>query len=180
MSKLPTGRRLFAAMAGIVLLLSCLCITTYALVMLSVSIDDNTFTTGTVKINLNDGNPVIREDEYLFEPGMTVSKTFFVENESTGSVYYKLYFTDVRGDLGDILQVTIRDGDQLLLSGTPNSLSRSAAPMAEELAVGQRRDLTVTFHYPESAGNQTQQKTLSFRLTAEAVQTKNNPQQEFD
>ena len=43
----------------------------------------------TVKINLNNGQPIISEHEFLFEPGMTVKKDFFVENMSTDSVYYR-------------------------------------------------------------------------------------------
>ena len=49
----------------------------------------------------------------------------------------------------------------------------------DELAVGERKELTVLFHYPKEAGNATQMQSLSFRLMADAVQTKNNPSREF-
>ena len=62
----------------IIVLAFCLCITTFALVYASVSVGNNLFHTGEVKINLNDGKPVIREHEFLFEPGMTVVKDFFI------------------------------------------------------------------------------------------------------
>ena len=75
-----------------IILAVCLCITTFALVWETVSVENNLFHTGTVKINLNDGKPVIEEHEFLFEPGMTVKKDFFIENQSTCDVYYKLYF----------------------------------------------------------------------------------------
>ena len=44
---------------------------------------------------------------------------------------------------------------------------------------GQRRNLTVVFHYPESSGNETQNLDLTFTLCAEATQTKNNPNKLF-
>ena len=57
-----------------VILSICLCMTTFALVYATVSVDNNIFNTGKVEINLNDGNPVISEHEFLFEPGMTVKR----------------------------------------------------------------------------------------------------------
>lgn len=64
---------------------------------------------------------MIRPDEFLFEPGMTVKKDFFIENDSTGTVYYRLYFAGVSGDLADVLEVTVKDGNKTLYSGTPLS-----------------------------------------------------------
>ena len=48
------------------------------------------------------------------------------------------------------------------------------------LAVGQRRTLTMYFHFPEATGNSAQAKDLTFTLCADATQTKNNPQRLFD
>ena len=41
-----------------VILSICLCMTTFALVYATVSVDNNLFNTGKVEINLNDGKPV--------------------------------------------------------------------------------------------------------------------------
>ena len=175
-----TVRRLTRNVTFVSLLALCLLIATAALALTSVEVRDNRFHTGIVKINLNDGNPVIREDEFLFEPGMTVEKTFFVENDSTWAVYCRLYFGEVSGDLADVVQITFLDGDETIATGTARELSRSrAAQLTDELAVGERKELTVLFHYPEDAGNATQMQSLSFRLMADAVQTKNNPSREF-
>ena len=46
--------------------------------------------------------------------------------------------------------------------------------------IGEKMDLTIAFHYPEEAGNETQELELSFELCADAVQTKNNPEQQFE
>ena len=83
MTKTKTTKKLTGGIVTIIVLAVCLCVTTVALVRATVSVDNNLFHTGSVKINLNDGKPVIQEHEFLFEPGMTVKKDFFIENEST-------------------------------------------------------------------------------------------------
>ena len=179
MSKSKTTKRLTTSVATIVVLAVCLCITTFALVYSTVAVDNNLFQTGEIRVNLNDGKPVIEEDEFLFEPGMTVKKDFFIENDSTGTVYYRLYFAGVSGDLADVLEVTVKDGNKTLYSGTPTQLENTQAA-DDLLAVGQRRTLTMYFHFPEATGNSAQAKDLTFTLCADATQTKNNPQRLFD
>ena len=181
MTKTATARKLTAGIIAIIVLSVCLCITTFALIYASVKIDNNLFETGTVKINLNDGNPVIAENEFLFEPGMTVEKDFFVKNESTWAVYYRIYLDNVNGGLSDILEITIKDGETVLWQGTAKELTRNKVSAArDELAVGERKDLKIYFHYPPDSGNRGQNLTLSFNLCAEATQTKNNDNREFD
>ena len=48
------------------------------------------------------------------------------------------------------------------------------------LRLHERRELTISFHYPEEAGNGGQAQYLSFDLKADAVQTKNNPNRLFE
>lgn len=176
-----TSRKLTTGILAIVVLTLCLCITTYALVMVSVSVPDNYFKTGSVSVNLNDGKPVIEEHEFLFEPGMTVTKDFFIENSSTWDVYYRIYFDGVKGGLATVLQITISDGDKVLYQGTAAELSKENVTAADDtLKLGEKRNLTISFYYPQNAGNVTQNFSLSFNLCAEAVQTKNNPDRLFD
>ena len=175
-----TAKKLTGGIAAIIILCICLVVTTVALVYQVVSVENNVFHTGTVSINLNDGKPVINEHEFLFEPGMTVKKDFFIQNQSTWDVYYRLYFDSIGGDLADILEVTIADGDKVLYEGTANNLSRENVAAADDvLKTGQRRELTVSFHFPESEGNSAQGAELSFTLYADATQTKNNPGRVF-
>lgn len=75
-----TVKKLTASVAAVIVLAVCLCVTTFALAYSVVAADNNLFRTGVIKINLNDGEPVIEEHEFLFEPGMTVEKPFFIEN----------------------------------------------------------------------------------------------------
>ena len=176
-----TSKKLTASVAAIIILSVCLCITTFALVWSTVSVENNLFQTGIVKINLNDGKPVIEEHEFLFEPGMTVKKDFFIENQSTWDVYYKLYFTEVEGGLADVLEVSVRDGDTVLYQGKAKELTRENVTAADDvLKLNERRNLTVYFHFPEEAGNDAQNLYLAFNMSADAVQTKNNPYKLFD
>lgn len=180
MAETKTAKKLTGGIVAIVLLTVCLCITTFALVYASVSAENNLFHTGEVKINLNNGEPVIREHEFLFEPGMTVRKEFFIENESTWDVYYRIYLDNLSGGLADVLDITVRDGDKILYSGTASELTRQNVAAADDtLKIGQRRNLTVTFYYPEEKGNDTQNLDLTFTMCAEATQTKNNPNKLF-
>ena len=175
-----TVKKLTGSIIAVIMLSLCLCITTFALVWAMVSVDNNLFHTGRVKINLNDGKPVIEEHEFLFEPGMTVKKDFFIENNSTCDVYYKLYLSNVDGGLADVLLITVKDGDKTLYSGTANELNRTAVQAADDtLKIGERRKLNVYFYYPDSSGNETQNKYLTFDLCADTVQTKNNPNKLF-
>ena len=181
MAETKTAKKLTGGIIAIIVLALCLVVTTFALVYASVSVENNLFHTGEVKINLNDGEPVIREHEFLFEPGMTVVKDFFIENDSTWDVYYRLYLDNVTGGLADVLTVKIKDGDKTLYSGTANELTKQNVIAADDtLKIGQRRNLTVVFHYPESSGNDTQNLDLTFTLCAEATQTKNNPGRLFE
>lgn len=146
-----------------------------------VSVQENTFQTGTLKINLNDGYAILYAHEYRFEPGMTVERDFFIKNEGTLDAYYKLYFTNVSGELADFLKVTIKDGDAVLYDGTLISLSRENAAAANKLlSAGETHTLTAVFHLPKTAGNAAQSKEVAFDLCADAVQAKNNPNRFFE
>lgn len=181
MSDRKTVKKLNGGIAAVIILAICLCITTFALVYSTVSVENNLFHTGEVKINLNNGKPIIKENEFIFEPGMTVKKSFFIENDSTYEVCYKLYLNGVSGGLADVLTVTVRDGDRVLCSGTANELNRENAVVADDvLKMRQKKTLTVEFCYPEDKGNSTQMLDLSFTMCAEATQTKNNPNRLFD
>lgn len=173
-------KKLTRGIITVIILAVCLCITTFALMWETLSVENNLFSTGQVKINLNDGKPVIEEHEFLFEPGMTVKKDFFLENESTCDVYYKLYFDNVNGGLADVLQITVKDGDKTLYQGTAAELNRTEVAVADDaLKIKERRELTVYFYFPEEAGNSAQNLTLTFDMCADAVQTKNNPNKLF-
>ena len=143
---------------------------------------DNIFSTGKIRLNLNDRKPVITENEYLFEPGMTVEKPFFLKNEGA-DCWYRLYFNNVSGSLSSVLEVTVSDGETVLFTGKMSDLTQSSADWLGILpavgAAGSCRTLTITFHFPEDAGNAAQGGTLQFDLCADGTQVRNNPNKEF-
>ncbi|WP_367924013.1 TasA family protein [uncultured Ruthenibacterium sp.] len=179
-------RKLILSVIAVIALAVCLGITTLALVYPRTSVDDNAFTLGTVQLNLNDNVPIIQADERLFEPGMTVEKNFFVQNEGSVDVYCRMYFENVTGGLEDILEITIKDVTNpnsivTLYQGTPANLNKAGAiELAQPLAGNSRSEFTITFHYPEQEGNAGKNQTLAFDLTVDAVQAKNNPGRAFD
>ena len=176
-----TYRKLGTGIFTVIVLSVCLVVTTLAIVYATVTVDDNFFQTGIVKLNLNDGKPVIEENEYLFEPGMTVEKPFFVENQSTCDVYYRIYLDNVTDKLAEVLDVTMLEGNTILYSGKLSDMTRENVTAADDtLAIGERRDLTIRFHFPEDELNEAQTLSMSFDIIAEAVQTKNNPNRLFD
>ncbi len=180
-NKTKTAKKLTTSLGIVILLSICLCITTFALVLSMVSVEDNLFMTGKVQINLNDGKPVIEEHEFIFEPGMTVKKDFFVKNESSCDIYYKLYFQNINGGLADVLEIKICDEDKVLFDGTAKELTQENVGAADDiLRLNEIRQLQIYFHFPEEAGNEAQNLFLNFDMAADATQTKNNPNKEFD
>ena len=86
--------------------------------------------------------------------------------------------------LCDGLEITIQEGDKILYRGTAASLNRANVAAADDVlgstGASARRELTILFHYPEAGDNSGQNQTLSFKLCADAVQTKNNNNKEFE
>ena len=176
-----TSKKLALSIAVAVILACLLCITTFALFYVTVSVEGNYFRTGVISIDLNGGKHVIEEHEYLFEPGMTVEKPFFIQNQSTWAVYYKIYFDNVEGGLANVLEISVLDGDRILYEGSMSSLTRQNVIAADDiLLIGERKNLTIRFHYPKNSGNETQNCQLKFDICADAVQEKNNPDKYFD
>lgn len=58
------------------ILMVCLRITGFAIGYTTYEVKNNTFKTGGIEIDLNGGKPIITEDEFLLEPGVTVDKPF--------------------------------------------------------------------------------------------------------
>lgn len=176
-------KRLRRSMIIAVLLVLMLMVTTFALISSIVSVKHNTFETGIVKINLNDGKPVIQEDEYLFEPGMRVKKQFFIENEGSIDAFYKIYMEDMTGDLADVMQLTITDEEsgKVLYQGPADELTKGAKSVSDDMiSAGERKELSILFYFPEERGNEAQGRNLSFRLSATATQVRNNPGHSFE
>ena len=158
-----------------------LAITTYALISAIVGVDGNVFNTGTVEIELNGGKPVFDGSDMNIEPGYSAKKDFTVENKGTADVYYRLYLENVSGSLTDALSFEIYDGDRLIFSGSADELSRETPCInSEVLKAGGTDTLTAVVKMKESAGNTSQNGGITFDITADAVQAKNNQDISFE
>ncbi len=82
---------------------------------------------------------------------MTVEKHFFIENQSTWDVYYRLYLDNMEGGLADVLEVEICDGDTVLFSrqGGGSDKSEQVGAADDILKLNERRELTISFPFPE-------------------------------
>ena len=171
-----TTKRLFGGIIAIIILASCLCITTTALVISIISVENNVFQTGYVDIDLNGGVPIMEEDEILFVPGGTAEKDFYIKNNSSCSIYYKLYLDNVDGKLAELVTITISTEEHgVIYKGKAADLSRdkvSAGPTT--LAIGQKQSFTVAFEFPSTADNNALGQEMKFDLCADAIQAPNN------
>ena len=180
-----TKQRLAVRSAGLLLFLLLFLSGTVALLYARLETDTAknapvTFAAGEIKLNLNDGKPVIETYGYIFEPGLLVQREFFLENNGNMSAFYRIYLEDVAGDLADLLLITIKDGNDVVCSGTANELRRDMAlPAPATLQGGERRTLTALFYLPFGVTNDAQNRTLTFTLCADASQTTGNPNRLF-
>ena len=201
-------KKLRIGMITIVILTVCLVMTTYALMRVTLDLKNNTFRTGQIGINLNGGNDIIDKNDpsfQRFEPGVLAKTEFYIENDkSTWPVYYRVYFSDITGDLANVLEVTITDPEsdqgkgpraetffkdqrrkengcgEILYHGTLANLTRKKVDTANDiLEVNEVRDLHMYFYFPTDEGNDTMKKEVSFTVGVDAVQTKNNDQKDF-
>ncbi len=174
------SKRLTKQVIVIAILAICLCVTTLALVYESLTIEESVFTGGKVSLDINGGEPVITAGEFLFAPGAAVEKPFYLKNNSTCDVYYRLYFGDVEGGLADHVIITIKKGALVLYHGKITALTARGAAANDVLEVGETRDLTISFEIPAETDSSVMGESLSFTLKADAVQVKNNDHKEFE
>ena len=175
------SKKLLGGLILLIVLSICLCLTTFALVYSMISLENNIFKTGVVSIDLNGGKPIIEDSELLFAPGMSEQKTFYIKSNSTCDVYYRVYFENVTGSLAPCLDVTILDGEDILYTGKASNLTQETTKTADrEIAIGECRELTITFSFPKDQGEGLQSQHLTFDLRADAVQAKNNLDKAFD
>lgn len=190
--KSNTKRKAYQSLIIIFILVVMLAATTYALALSFVSVDDNQFETGDVEIEINNGKAIFDDENLKIEPGYRLVKTFTVKNTGTADAYYRFYLENVEGSLQDSLIFSFYEGDvkdsladtnstvKPVLTGAAAELTKSdVAQGIGELQKGKEKTFTVLVKMKESAGNTYQGGYISFNLTAEAVQSRNNPNRVF-
>ena len=132
-----------------------------------------------VELTINDGKPIVDVTDMVYEPGGTYVSEFPVANLGTFDVWYRVYLTGVTGELQDDIIVTIKEKDgTVLCKGTMNQLTADKV-MTGSLAAGESKTLTIEFYFSADADNSAQGQTVSFNITADATQKKNNPDKDF-
>ena len=156
--------------------------TTIAIAANQVTLGENAFQTGVLKVNLNDGKPVFDQD-ILFEPGMMVQQKFTIANEGSVDAYYRLYFSEIDGDLAKELQVEIKEGKKRIFEGYFEDLMESEDIIyanTSTLKAEETKEMTILITLPEESKNTMQGKTVSFRLNYDAIQKDGNISKDFE
>lgn len=188
-----TRRRWLSSALLTVLLALGLIVTTLA-ISTQISVERN-FTIGTVKLDLNGGAAVVdmtnpdaehANESKFSEPGFRIKRDFYLKNIGSAAAYYKLYAgykdTPENNALANALdvEITYKDTGVLLFSGKLSALNLSSAPVADSsLDAGDTVWFTAVFRFSKDAGNDLQNKMLSFDLYARGTQVKNNPGKNF-
>lgn len=158
-----------------------LIVTTYALVLSLVSVDGNLFETGRIEIELNGGKTVFDGSDINLAPGISTEKSFTIQNTGTADVYYRIYLENVAGPLQEVLEFKIYDNDKLLYSGAAKDLNKNTPCIGDRsLEVGQTHTLKAVVTMSEQADNNYQLQEITFDITADAIQVKNNSQKVFE
>ena len=178
--KKPIKRRLYLSIVLAVLLVCIFTTSSFALAIAVAQIRDNRFSMDMgVELYINDGMPIVDSADMIYEPGGTYVSEFPITNLGTYDVWYKVFFTEVEGSLSDYITVTVTEPDgTILCQGTLSELSSDNVEVSS-LAAGQKKVLNIEFHFSSDAGNDAQGQTVSFNITANATQKKNNPDQDF-
>lgn len=188
-----TRRRWLSSALLTFLLTLGLIVTSVAITISSVEVRENVFTTGTVKLDLNGGAAVVdmtktnqNNESNFSEPGFRIKRNFYLKNIGSAAAYYKLYAgyedTPENNALANALdvEITYKDTGVLLFSGKLSALNLSSAPVGDSsLDAGDTVWFTAVFRFSKDAGNDLQNKMLSFDLYARGTQVRNNPGKNF-
>lgn len=176
-----TRKKAARSIAGIIALAVMLTLTSLALVLSFVAVEDNIFQNATVQIELNGGRPVFDGSDMNVEPGAALKRDFTIQNTGTADVYYRLYLENVEGALQKALRFEVYDGERQLFSGTADEWNSQTPCVGDApLLVGETRTLTMLIKMEETAGNAFQNASIAFDITADAVQVRNNPDKVFE
>ncbi|MBQ2837072.1 MAG: hypothetical protein IJE67_02975 [Peptococcaceae bacterium] len=123
---------------------------------------------------LNGGNPVITQDMYTIEPGMTIREDFTILNinDENKPVYYGFYFDNLN-EYAKVLEVSILEKVSeteyreltkgvMGLMGKDSLKKAGYNDVADVLQAGAPKTLYLQIHYPEEAGNAAMGKTFDF------------------
>lgn len=132
-----------------------------------------------VELELNEGKPVVDMSGVVFEPGGTYISEFPISNLSSFDVWYRVYFTDVKGKLKDEVHVKVTEEDGTILCDGMIAELDSGKVIVSSLLAGEEKILKIEFTFSKTADNTNQGETVMFNVTADATQKQNNPHMDF-
>lgn len=149
---------------------------TFVIKVAGLDADTVVISTADVSINMNDGDPIAMPFEWDNWNG--VQKPFFITNDSTVSVYARLYLDNVSGSLADSVTVSVHDYEDDTNFGSvwnKGAGGRLFVALPNVLRIGERKNLTVVFSVESGAHGE-----MQFQLACDIVQTTNNPEGIYD
>ena len=149
---------------------------TFVIKVAGLDADTVVISTADVSINMNDGHPII--SQYEFDNWNGVEDSFFITNDSTVSVYARLYLDNVSGSLADSVTVSFCDyenGTNFGAVWNKGAGGRLFVELPNVLHIGERKVLTVAISVESGAHGE-----MQFNLACDIVQTTNNPEHIYD
>ena len=144
---------------------------TFVIKVAGLDADTVVISTADVSINMNDGHPILSQYEFDYWNG--VQEQFSITNDSTVSVYARLYLDNVSGSLADSVTISIYDSDGDTNFGAvwnKGEGGRLFVALPNVLRIFERKELTAAFSVESGAHGE-----MQFQLACDIVQTKNNP-----
>ena len=133
---------------------------------------DNTISSGTLDVAF--GQAERHFDVANMKPGDSTTQSVKVINTGSLREDFTLDTVNVKGNLDDILQVTVSQGDQVLAKGTRLS---ELAPLTSGLKSGEATAYDVTVSWPENApeiDNKYQGGSVGFDFQVDGTQLTGN------
>jgi len=173
----PAKKRHF--LLGLLLLGGLLALGAAALVTAQLTVKDNKFVTGAVKIELTATPDGVLDAR--MEPGKTWQQTVTIKNVGTASAWCRLYLSGIEGDLADYVTFTVCTEDgKTLYTAAASAFGRSMAyALPEALPPEASESYLVQIRMPTYIGNEAQDQVLRYQYSADATQQKNNPDRHF-
>ena len=145
----------------------------FALNKSKIVVDNNKFVTGTIAINLNDGDPIIGTNTATLEPGVTILDSFFVENTGSNDAYYRIRIENLYDDMADLIYITITEDTNVLYRGPMSNLFSDETEFPWKfISAGEVIYLNISLTLSENCGNEASGRKIEFSAVADAIQTK--------
>ena len=173
--------KLILLIVTVVLLICGLTLTSFALVDSIVRVQNNSFSMSMgVVMKVNNDWP-ININDIIFEPGETRTCEFPISNLGTFDIWYRVYFTEVSGDLQDDITVTIREKNgQVLGKATMGKLTSDNVTTSFISSVDgiNEKIICIDFYFSPDVEKQGGDD-VTFNIKVDATQKPNNPYMDF-